>query len=171
MVEMKPAKLILGIGNEILTDDGIGPRLVNDLDKSRLPSDVSYLVASIGGLEILELIRDFNEVIIIDAIKTGRKKAGSVEFYTPADFENTIHLSSLHGINFLTALEMGKRTGMAVPSAIHIIAVEILEDMVFSTDFSREISLKYPQILKKVQAQLEKLFNKPGYQVSKCSIV
>jgi len=149
--------LILGIGNEILTDDGIGPKLVQDLDKSRLPAHVTYQYASLGGLELLDIIRDFDTVLFIDAIKSGKMATGSIHCFTPDDFKETLHLSNLHDINFLTALELGKQTGMKIPSSITIIAIEIEEDRVFSYSFSPVIRKQYPEILYKVQGLLEEL--------------
>ena len=62
--------LILGIGNDILMDDGIGPKLVNRLKDEVRADHIDYHTMNLGGLEILEYIRDYDEVIIIDAIKT-----------------------------------------------------------------------------------------------------
>lgn len=147
--------LILGIGNDILTDDGIGPRLVKDLDKGRLPPDISFGEATLGGMELLDMVKDFDEVIFIDALKTGMNKPGTVLRFEPVDFEETLHLSNIHDIDFLTALELGKRTGMKIPGKITIIAVEIVEDRVFSNGFSPEIKIIYPDILRKVQEMTE----------------
>jgi len=43
--------LVLGIGNDILTDDGIGPKLVGELRKMDFPADITFKTASVGGLE------------------------------------------------------------------------------------------------------------------------
>jgi hydrogenase maturation protease len=149
--------LVLGIGNEILTDDGIGPKLVNDLQKSRFSSKISFQNASLGGLELLDLIRDYDFVVFLDAIKTGSAKPGTVFCFTPYAFVETLHLSNLHDINFLTALELGKRTGMKIPGNIFIIAVEIIEDRVFCSALSDDIREKYPHILTEVQGLLEEI--------------
>jgi len=155
----KQSILILGIGNDILTDDGIGPRLIHDLNKDRLPENVIYLQATIGGMELLDLIRDYDTVFFIDALKTGNHKPGTVHQFVPEDFEETLHLSNIHDIDFLTALELGKRTGLKIPEIITIIAVEIVEDRVFSKEFSPEINREYPEILRKVQSLLENYFS------------
>lgn len=143
--------LVLGLGNEILTDDGIGPRIVHGIDKSSYSGNVVFESVSLGGLELLEIIRDYQLVIIVDAMKTGTIPIGEVACYKPQDFNNTLHLSNLHDIDFLTALELGRRTGMKIPCAIHIVAIEIAEDRVFSNDFSPEISAKYEDIRSKVE--------------------
>jgi len=150
-IRSEPSILILGMGNDILTDDGIGPKLVSDLDRNRIPDGVTFKEGSLGGLELLETVKDHDEVIIIDAVKTGVNHPGKVFTFTPEDFETTLHLSNIHDIDFLTAIELGKRTGMKVPGKITIIAVEISEDRVFSSEFSEGIRKQYPEILRQVQ--------------------
>jgi Ni,Fe-hydrogenase maturation factor len=48
--------LVLGIGNDILKDDGIGIRLVNDLKKRDFPEGIRFETINLGGLETLEII-------------------------------------------------------------------------------------------------------------------
>lgn len=159
LIHLNPSILILGIGNDILTDDGIGPKLVNDLDKKRIPKDVIFQEATLGGMELLDLVKNYDQVIFIDALKTGTTPPGTVRQFDPQDFEETLHLSSIHDIDFLTALELGRRTGMKIPGKITIIAIEIVEDRVFSTSFSPEIKIQYPEILRQVQQQVEKVLS------------
>lgn len=62
--------LILGMGNDILTDDGIGIKITKVLEKKFPFPNIIYDTLSLGGLEIIEYIKDFKMVILIDAIKT-----------------------------------------------------------------------------------------------------
>lgn len=151
--------LILGIGNDILTDDGIGPKLADELKKNIRSPGIFFQNAFIGGLEILELIQDYEKVIFIDAIVTRDGIPGTIYHFRPEDFKETLHLSNLHDANFLTALELGRKMGMNIPSEIHIIAIEIVEDRVFSNQFSPEISIKYPVILEDVSRMVESLIS------------
>ena len=149
--------LILGIGNDILTDDGIGPKLVNDLQQKQFPENIHFQNAFLGGLEILELIEGFDLAIFIDAIITEHGIPGTVYHFTPDDFTETLHLSNLHDANFLTVLEIGKKLKMSLPSDIHIIAIEIIEDRIFSSRFSKEIEEKYAAIYKDVYALVKSI--------------
>lgn len=142
--------LILGIGNDILTDDGIGPKLVNELKSRKSLTDFDLSTVFIGGLDILELIQGYEMVIFIDAIMTNGGTPGTVYHFNPEDFKETLHLSNLHDANFLTALELGKKTGLKIPEEIHIIAIEIIEDRIFSDQFSPEIEMKFPGIFETV---------------------
>lgn len=142
--------LILGLGNEILSDDGIGPRLVNDLSDIFGIIDTDYIAAGSGGFEIMELISGYKKVMIIDSIHTTSGKPGDVYLLKTSDFKKTSNLSGIHDVNFLASLELGKVLGYTMPDEIHIIAVEILEDMEFGERFTPALEVKYPEILKKV---------------------
>jgi hydrogenase maturation protease len=78
--------LILGIGNDILTDDAIGPKIVKRLQEDLSYDNISFLTAAAGGLEILEMIKNYQPVIIIDAIKTRDGIPGTVYYLTPENF-------------------------------------------------------------------------------------
>jgi hydrogenase maturation protease len=147
---MNKKTLIIGLGNNILTDDGIGPRLVCDLAQMINNQNIQFDTASCGGLEIMEYIRGYEKVVFIDSIRSRNGKPGDVYYFIPSDFRETSHLSSLHDINFLTALKLGDSLNMDLPVDLHIIAVEIIEDMEFSEEFTPLLKEKYPAILEDV---------------------
>jgi hydrogenase maturation protease len=149
-VGMDKKTLILGLGNNILTDDGIGPRLVNDLSRMINDPGLKFTTASCGGLEILEYIKDYERVVFIDSIRIRDGKPGDVYYFVPSEFRETSHLSNLHDINFLTALKLGNSLNLGLPVDLHILAVEIIEDMVFSEEFTPLLKEKYPTILEEV---------------------
>jgi len=149
-------KLVLGMGNEILTDDGIGPRLVNDLSKDCLNENVHFACACVGGLEIIELLNGYDEAILIDAIRTKNGNPGSVYLFSPGDFRETRHLSNLHDISFLTALKLGENLDIKLPGDIRIIGIEIIEDEEFSNELTPTLKSCYPEILKEIREYLIK---------------
>lgn len=152
--------LILGLGNEILTDDGIGPRLIRDLIQMVDNHEVKFDTACCGGLEIMEYIQGYDKVIFIDAIRNRNGKPGDVYYFTPADFRETLNLSNLHDISFLTALELGDTLNLGLTNDLHIIAVEIIEDMEFSEELTLILTQKYPDILKEVFTIIKKVLGR-----------
>lgn len=146
----KLKNLVLGIGNEILTDDGIGPKLCDFLTNKFKNKPIKFEKLNVGGLEVLEFIQGYETVIFIDAIKTLNGEIGEVYIYTPDDFKETSHLSNLHDTSFITALELGKSLNFKIPSRMYIVAVEIKEDMVFSEYFTEELAAKYEMIKHKI---------------------
>lgn len=138
--------MILGLGNDILTDDGIGVKLVRELQKVIHQAHIAFHTCALGGLEILELISDFDRVIIVDAIMTRDGIPGTIVHLTPANYQETLHLSNYHDVSFLVLLEFAKQIEIPKPEQIDILAIEIVEDLSFSSDFSPQIALKYEKI-------------------------
>ena len=143
--------LILGLGNDILSDDAIGPKLVYRLKPDLTKMPISFLTASVGGMELLDLLHGFERVIIIDAIKTGNAVPGTVQHLTPDHFKETLHLSNFHDLSFLDALKFASKMDIDIPKQIDILAVEIVEDLNFSNEFSPQIASKYESIYSEVK--------------------
>ncbi len=147
---MKKNTLILGIGNDILTDDGIGIKITRDIKRNAKYENTDYQTIMAGGLEIVETIKDYRDVIIIDAIRTENGIPAAVYHLTPENFKETVHISSFHDISFLEAVELGKTLEFSIPENIHIIGIEIIEDRVFSEKFSKIIQQNYHHIFLQV---------------------
>ncbi|NJO92392.1 MAG: hydrogenase maturation protease [Chloroflexia bacterium] len=146
--------MVFGIGNDIITDDAIGPKLTKRLKKNLNLPDIDYETAFVGGLDILEYIKNYKKVIFIDAIKTKNGIPGDVYQFSVDNFNETHNLSNIHDISFLTALKLGEEIGYTMPEEIQIIAIEIKVDMVYSDSFSPEIESRYDEIYSKVKNHL-----------------
>ncbi|MDB4582308.1 hydrogenase maturation protease [Draconibacterium sp.] len=157
MTKNKNKTLVLGIGNDILTDDGIGPKLCDFLKEVFHDKPIEFEKLNVGGLEVLEFIQGYETVIFIDAIKTVNGQIGEVYLYTPDDFKETLHLSNLHDTNFITALGLGKSLDFNIPKNMHIIAIEIKEDMIFSEYFTEELAVKFDEVKQKVVKHINEL--------------
>jgi hydrogenase maturation protease len=147
--------IILGLGNDILSDDSIGPRLVNDLAHKFTGQNIILKTASCGGIEVMEYIRGYKKAIIIDAIRTSGGIPGTVYHFGPDKFTETSHLSNPHDTSFITALKIGKMLKLDIPKDLYIIAVEIVEDKVFSSELTLLMQKNYQRILKQVLKLVE----------------
>ena len=126
--------LLLGLGNPILTDDGIGVyvvRAVADRWSGRWACD--FQEACVGGLRLLEVIAGYERLILVDAIQTPDGAPGQIHRLTPDDLRTSLHAGSTHDLSFQGALAWGRRIGMALPpdDAITIIAVEAEDVLTF----------------------------------------
>ncbi len=149
--------LILGMGNEILTDDGIGPKIIHELENTMRESHLNFATSATGGIDLIDRITGYDQAIIVDGIRTREGRPGTVYHFTPVDFRETLHLSSFHDVSFLTALELAEKSDLRIPEQIHIIAIEIVEDITFSNDFSPEINRKYSTIFQTVLGMVKSL--------------
>jgi len=142
--------LVAGLGNEILTDDGIGAGIVRFLERSYSTRGVDFTRQWLGGLEMLEYIPGYREVVFIDAMKTGEGKAGEISYFLPEHFRETLHLSNVHDLDFCTALALGRKLEYAMPREILVIAVEITEDKEFGRGYSPEIKRLFLHICRQI---------------------
>src|SRR4051794_39848458 len=78
----KPKVLILGIGNILMGDEGVGVHVINSLEKAALPADVDVLDGGTGSFLLLEPMQNAERVILIDATIDGRT-AGSIRRLQP----------------------------------------------------------------------------------------
>ncbi len=152
---MKNNTLILGLGSSILTDAGIGVYLTNDIQNSGLISNVDYKTDFLISLEILELINGYKTLIVIDGIKSEKDQIGNVKIFSLADFSPTIHLSNIHDFEFSQIIQLGELLGLNMPKSIHIISIEVQDNLTFSNNLSTELTAQYPDIKSKVINQIK----------------
>jgi len=147
-------RLVLGVGNPILSDDGVGIHVARAMKARNLPGvEVEELPAS--GLELLDMVLDFDKVVIVDAIQTRGGTPGQVHILEEADFERAVHGSSPHGINIATALAMGRKVvPERMPEEVVYVAIEA-EDLVnVSESLTPEVEAALPEILRRVEKEL-----------------
>ncbi len=138
--------LVLGLGNTILSDDGVGIRVAEELKGRLEPQETMVMETSMAGLDILELLTGYDRVIIIDAIQTRGGEAGQIYRLEPDALDATCHAASPHDVNFATALELGRRLGIPLPRDITIFAVEAADVTTFSERCTPEVEQVIPSV-------------------------
>ncbi len=125
--------LVLGLGNPILTDDGIGVYVTREVAAHWTGSGVDFQEACVGGLRLLEVIAGYERLILVDAIQTPGGAPGQIHRLAADDPRASRHAGSTHDLSFQGALAWGRRMGMALPpdDAITIIAVEVEDVLSF----------------------------------------
>jgi len=146
--------LVLGLGNPILSDDGVGIRVTHEVANQLNSPQVTVAETSGAGLSLLDSIVGYDKVIIIDAIQTEKGQAGQIYRMGPEDFSLTKHFSSPHQINLATALELGKMLDLAMPQKITIFAVEAKDITSFSEKCTPEVEQAIPEVVKMVLQDL-----------------
>jgi hydrogenase maturation protease len=146
--------LVLGLGNPILSDDGVGIRVAQEIRGKLKDPQLTVAETSEAGLSLLDSIAGYDKVIIIDAIQTKQGNAGQIHRTGPEDFSATKHFSSPHQVNLITALELGKMLNLAMPQKITIFAVEAKDMTTFSEKCTPEVEKAIPEVVKMVLEEL-----------------
>lgn len=156
-----PRTLLLGMGNPILCDDGIGIRLARHIGSllGATPGLVVEPECTVGGLNLLELVAGFDRLVVVDSIKTRGGRPGDWYRFDGAALRETMNLSNVHDANFATAMELGRRMGMHVPGEadIHVFAVEVRENLAFGECLSRELEDALPLLCEQMLDEIEEL--------------
>lgn len=143
--------LVLGIGSPIMSDDSVGLRVAEEIRSLGLEG-VEVQDHSTSGLDVIEIVLDYQRVIVVDAIITGRFPPGTSRILTPADFSHTISSGSPHEINIFTAIELGRNVHPGrMPKEILLVAVEVADVMTVSEDMSPQVEQAIPSIVEKVR--------------------
>jgi len=148
--------LVLGIGNPIIGDDGVGFRVIEALEADPPPGDVTLTASDVSGFAILDYIIDNDEVVIVDAIQTVNGRPGDIYRLSLDDFRVTKHTPSAHDMDLPTALELGRILNMQLPGKISIVAIEIPDAYEFSNDLTPPVQAAVPpavQMVKEILAE------------------
>jgi len=143
--------VVVGLGNPLRRDDGVGPEVVEQLARcAKLPPGVDLLADDRGGLALMERLVGYERAIIVDAM-IGDEGAGAVRVMPLGDLL-TAHSACTHDTSLMTALELGRLTGAALPgdAAITIVGVEVVECLAFGEGCTPEVAAAVPRAVERV---------------------
>lgn len=148
--------LILGMGNTILSDDGIGIYVAQAAKDRCQRDDVTFAEASVGGMRLLDVIKDYERVIMVDAIQTRDGKPGDVYRLHSNDVKASLHAGSTHDLSLPGALALGRGMGMTLPDdeAFVIIAIEAGDVLTFGETCTSAVAAAIPRAVEAVLAEL-----------------
>jgi hydrogenase maturation protease len=119
---------IIGLGNSILTDDGVGiyaAREVNQrLSEAGIDNGVDIVETEVAGFALMELMAGWNKVILIDSIQFDGLEPGTVVRIQPSDLHTSLRLRSVHDIDLPTVLELGRRLGLSMPAEVAVFGIQ-----------------------------------------------
>lgn len=115
--------LVLGIGNILLRDEGVGVRAVEAFRKAELPPGVEAVDGGTAGADLLDLICDRRKLIVVDAMQAD-VEPGTVIRLTVDDLVGQPNYRiSLHEVGLLDTLEMARHLS-AAPQEVVVLGVQ-----------------------------------------------
>ena len=149
--------LIVGLGNPILGDDGVGWRVAEAVG-AMLPAEEVVCLA-LGGLSLMERLVGYRQAIIIDAIQTRGGTPGDV-YTLPLDALPNLsagHTTAIHDTSLQNALALGRRMGATLPTEINVVAIEAERVYDFSETLSPAVAAAIPEATAAVVALLTQM--------------
>ncbi|MFB3906241.1 MAG: hydrogenase maturation protease [Acidobacteriota bacterium] len=140
--------LVLGIGNILLQDEGVGVHVVEELRRMDLPPGVDALDGGTSGADLIDVIADREKVIVIDATD-GDGEPGTVYRFTVHDLvRRTASIGSLHEFGFLESYLVTVRLGCP-PHEVVFLGIQP-ERIQFGLDLSEKVSRQVPNVVRLV---------------------
>ena len=154
--------IIIGLGNPILTDDGVGVKVAYEVEKiltDQGRTDITVTEASVGGLRLMELMIGYDRAIIVDAIMHLNGHAPGTIFRMDLDdlrqISPTQHSASAHDTSLVTALDAAASMGMPIPEDVLIIAVEVENVMDFGETPTPAVAAVIPTVTQMVLDEIQ----------------
>lgn len=148
--------LILGIGNPILGDDGIGFHIAQELAEKIKDENIEVKDTTVNGLNLFELIAGYDKLIIIDAIMTEDGKAGEIYKLKPEGIgEPTCSTISAHHSNLANTIELGKRLfPQEMPEEVTVFAVGTQQVAKVTEEMTEKVREAIPKIVSLVLEEI-----------------
>lgn len=144
---------IIGVGNLLMGDDGVGIHVVDALMQEKLPSNVQVFDGATRAFDVLDYMDGCDKAVIVDAYKRDGAPGSIYRFiFDPVNdmLDDSLNLS-MHDINFIDALKIGKEI-YKLPGEIVIIGIEP-RSFECSLEISHELKSVFPAIINAVRLE------------------
>jgi hydrogenase maturation protease len=156
--------IVIGLGNPLLGDDGVGWRVADEVEgllrTDRESGDQTPAVEierlGVGGLRLMECLTGYESAILVDAAEFQDRPVGEVRSCAFSELEDYAagHLDSTHDASLRTALALGRRLGASLPDRIEAITIQVRSTDVFSEELSPEVADAVPVAVSAVMSLL-----------------
>jgi hydrogenase maturation protease len=152
----RAATLVLGVGNILLQDEGLGVRTVEALAEHRelLPEGVELFDGATAGADLIDVISDRRRIIVVDSVQAD-VEPGTILRFTGADFaKRSVTTMSLHQVGIVDALVMAGHLGSA-PAEVVVIGVRP-KTVAYGLELTPEIQAVLPKVVDLVHKEMRK---------------
>lgn len=153
MVVLKKRVVVVGLGNVLMGDDGVGVRVAEELLRLNLPPNVIVHPAGTPGLALLHLIEGYEKVVLVDAIKLGGEPGTVYRLGFDLSSFKDGGLLSMHDLDAAAALRLAVGAGLPLGEVV-IIGVEPRR-VRFGEPLSNEVEASIPKVVSLVLKEVE----------------
>jgi len=156
--------IVIGLGNPMLGDDGVGWRVADEVEgllrtarnAGRSIPDVEVERLGVGGLRLMECLTGYEAAILVDAAEFRDRPIGEVCSCSLGELEDYAagHLDSAHDASLRTALALGRRLGASLPNRIEAVTIQVQSTDIFCEELSPEVADAVPVAVSAVMSIL-----------------
>lgn len=144
--------IVLGVGNELLSDEGVGVHVVHELQKRNLPPEIEVMEGGTDGFGLLHIITDADRLIVIDSLKGG-SEPGTIYKFNIEDAPSTSDLfkTSVHQIGILEVINLSDLIGKTPETTVIGVEPKSVSTGMILSD---EVKKKIPRIIELIFEEL-----------------
>ncbi len=151
--------IVIGIGNPNFKDDGVGLRVVEELEKKGIKDTVKYLNID---LKVIDSMRGYKKAIIVDAMKTGAEPGTIVEFNGRTTWKN-VYASGTHSMSIFEVIRIGYEVfPEEMPDEVKIIGIEGEEVLSLGMELTPSVEKVIPEVVEKILNEMQEHSGKIG---------
>ncbi|MDP4147136.1 MAG: HyaD/HybD family hydrogenase maturation endopeptidase [Bacillota bacterium] len=143
--------VIIGIGNILLKDDGVGVYTIKQLENEKLPSTIELVDGGTSTLDTLGFFLDYSRVIVIDCLRAGYEPGTIYKINTEDIKDYKKENLSIHDVQILDVVKMANMMGKF--PKVTIFGIEP-EKICLDTEMTKTMQVKIPEIIKLVKMEL-----------------
>jgi len=143
--------LVLGLGNDILSDDGVGLvviRRLREIFKNKESMDI--VETNEMGLSLLDFIEGYDWAVIVDSIMTGSCEPGTLHFFDRETFDHP-RACNPHHMGLDEILDMAEKMNLRVPNKLYVVAIEVKDPFSFGEELTPEVEEAIPKALSEIE--------------------
>lgn len=144
--------LILGVGNLLLTDEGVGVHVIQALEKEELPEGVDLMDGGTGGFHLVGRLQEYDKIIMIDATLDA-SPPGTIRLLHPRFVNDFPPLMSAHEIGLRDMIEVMILTGKLPEIDLIVVSVENISEV--RIGLSPKVAEAIPAVMRLIRKQLE----------------
>lgn len=151
----QPRIVVLGVGNILLGDEGVGVHVVRELEKRNLPDNVRAVDGGTGGFSLAGVIAEADRLIVIDTLLTDAEP-GAVFTFAPDDVRqpDPAMRTSLHDVGLLDALQLAALQGHTPETTIYGV---VPANIGWSTELTPAVAAAVPKVVDAVLQETKQL--------------
>ncbi len=146
-----PFILVLGLGNDLVADDALGPRVVQQLQKALPHPSVRYQATAESGLRLLDYVTGFRYLLVVDVLQDPHRKPGTLLEFSLSELPPSPTAMSLHSIGLHEVLATGRALGLEVPGEGRVLVVVAKDLKTLGASMSSEVAQAVPRVVHRAQ--------------------
>lgn len=159
---MEGKVVVLGVGNVLLTDEGVGVKAIKELEKMGFPEGVEFIDGGTAGYGLIPMIEGAAKLIVVDAVDADAEP-GTIYRFTPEDVaperQSPEVRFSLHDVGLIEALQLAKFAGNDCETVIFGIQPKSLD---WGLELTPEVEAKLPRLLELVAEEIRNSLDAGG---------